>query len=132
MAGRVMGWLLVCDPPRQAFDELVEALAASKGSISGTTRLLVQLGILQRTTEPGDRRTFFQIHPDAWTRFLAERVQTVAASRRLAERGMELLAGETPARRERVRSMHELYAFWEEEAHATFRRWEERQSKASP
>ncbi len=31
MAGRVIGWLLICDPPAQTFNQLVAVLRASKG-----------------------------------------------------------------------------------------------------
>src|SRR5690349_14179002 len=61
MAGRVLGWLLICEEPRQSFGEIVEALGASKGSISAMTRILQQLGLIERVTQGGDRRDFFQL-----------------------------------------------------------------------
>ncbi|MBA3470937.1 MAG: hypothetical protein H0T53_14985 [Herpetosiphonaceae bacterium] len=42
MAGRILGWLLICDPPAQSAADLAAALDASKGSISGITRQLFQ------------------------------------------------------------------------------------------
>ena len=35
MAGRMRGWLLICDPPEQTAAELADALQASRGAISG-------------------------------------------------------------------------------------------------
>ena len=55
MAGRVFGWLLISDPPYQSPAELAEVLMASKGSISTTTRLLLQLGLVERFIIPGER-----------------------------------------------------------------------------
>lgn len=52
MAGRVLGWLLVCDPPHQSMLELVEALSASKASISNTTRMLIEIGLIERISLP--------------------------------------------------------------------------------
>ena len=49
MAGRVWGWLLICDPPEQTAAELAEALGASRGAISGTARILEQ-----RRDDPAD------------------------------------------------------------------------------
>ena len=43
MAGRMWGWLLVCDPVEQTAGQLAEALHASRGSISGTGRMLSPL-----------------------------------------------------------------------------------------
>ena len=41
MMGRVLGWLLVADPPHQTFAEIADALGKSKGSISHATRALI-------------------------------------------------------------------------------------------
>ncbi|MFQ3629252.1 MAG: MarR family transcriptional regulator, partial [Cyanobacteriota bacterium] len=60
MAGRIFGWLLISQPPHQSSGELAEVLQASKGSISSMTRLLIQLGLIERLPLPGDRRDFFQ------------------------------------------------------------------------
>ena len=40
MAGRMWGWLLICEPPEQTAADLAEALQASRGAISGTARML--------------------------------------------------------------------------------------------
>ncbi|MFC1955613.1 hypothetical protein ACFLWZ_03665 [Chloroflexota bacterium] len=43
---------MICDPPYQSPDELAEALIASKGSISSTTRLLIQMGCWNGSVYP--------------------------------------------------------------------------------
>ena len=42
MAGPILGWLLICDPPVQSTGELADVLGASKESLSTMTRLLIQ------------------------------------------------------------------------------------------
>ncbi len=49
MAGRMLGWLLICDPPHQSMNAIADVLQASKGSISTMTRLLIQLDLIERT-----------------------------------------------------------------------------------
>ena len=44
MAGRMWGWLLICEPPEQTAAEIAEALQASRGAISGTARILTTAG----------------------------------------------------------------------------------------
>ena len=66
MAGRILGWLLICAPPHQSTDELTAVLMASKGSISSMTRLLIQSGLIERLSLPGIRRDYFRLRPDAW------------------------------------------------------------------
>ena len=56
MAGRMWGWLLICEPAEQTASEIADALHASRGAISGTARLLANAGMIRRTTRRGDRR----------------------------------------------------------------------------
>ena len=72
MAGRILGWLMISDPPRQTTGELTQALLASKGSISTMTRLLIRLGLVERLSLPGQRRDYFRIKVGAWHQTLKE------------------------------------------------------------
>ena len=56
MAGRMWGWLLICEPPEQTAAEIAEALHASRGAISGTARLLANAGLVRRARDPEDKR----------------------------------------------------------------------------
>ena len=66
MAGRIFGWLLISDPSHQTMHELTEALHASKASISNTTRMLIQMGFVERISLPGHRRDYYRIKPGVW------------------------------------------------------------------
>jgi hypothetical protein len=48
IAGRVLGWLLACDPPEQSLEQLRVASKASRASISNMTRLLLHFGFIER------------------------------------------------------------------------------------
>jgi DNA-binding transcriptional regulator GbsR (MarR family) len=129
MAGRVLGWLLICDPPHQSADELAEALMASKGSISTTTRLLIRLGMVVRTSLPGQRRDYFVIRPDCWDWAMQEALSKVTEFRSLAEQGLELLDGKEPQVRQRLEDMRAIYAFFEREWGALAERWERERNR---
>jgi len=124
MAGRVLGWLLVCDPPQQSVTDLVDALQASKSSISTMTRLLIQLGLVERTTLPGDRRDYFHINAHVWHNTVKVRLAQITAFRQLAERGLKLIEDQSPEQRWRLAEMRDLYAFFEHEYPAMLERWE--------
>src|SRR5215207_9929356 len=64
MAGRMWGWLLICEPAEQTAAEIAEALHASRGAISGTARLLATSGLIRRSTRRGDRREYFSAPPE--------------------------------------------------------------------
>ncbi len=129
MAGRILGWLLISDPPHQSADELAEALMASKGSISTMTRLLIRIGMVERISLPGQRRDYFLIKPDDWDELIKEGLTRVTAFRSLTERGLELLEGKDPHIRQRLERMRDMYAFFEREFPALIERWEQERNR---
>ena len=60
-AGRVLGWLMVCDPPHQTAREIAEAVGASLGAISSTARELMRAGFVERCSLPGKRATLIEL-----------------------------------------------------------------------
>ena len=116
MAGRILSWLLICDPPHQTMHQLTDALQASKSSISTGTRMLIQMGIIERLSIPGQRRDHYRVVPDSWSHIMEEKAKKQFAElRRLSERGLALLDGASPARRQRLEEMRDYYVFMERE-----------------
>jgi DNA-binding transcriptional regulator GbsR (MarR family) len=128
MSGRIFGWLLISDPPQQSHTELAEILQASKGSISTMTRLLIQIGLIERLSLPGERRDYFQIKPHAWSQMAKQRMAQITAFRQLAERGLDLLAA-TPRLQSRLQEMHDIHTFWERELPLLDERWQQEQQQ---
>jgi DNA-binding transcriptional regulator GbsR (MarR family) len=128
MAGRILGWLLISNPPHQSADELAEALQASKGSISAMTRLLIQLDLIERIGFPGDRRDYFRMKPDVWAQLLRARMSQITDLHQLAEEGLELLETQPPELRQRIQDMHDLYSYVETELPVLIERWEQKRA----
>lgn len=127
MAGRVLGWLLICDPPEQTFGQLAQVLQASKGSISTAMKFLVPAGLVERISRPGDRRDYYRCRPGAWAELARDQSRLYGEFRKLAQRGLELLADAPAARRERLQDMHDFYAWLEAEMPALWARWRREQ-----
>jgi DNA-binding transcriptional ArsR family regulator len=115
IAGRIIGWLLICDPPYQQQSEMVEALGASKSSISVALKDLTTLYLVERVSLPGDRRTYYRTAKDLWVRSFRARMHQLTQLRLLGERGLEALQGEPEARQRRLMFMRDLNAFLETE-----------------
>jgi DNA-binding transcriptional regulator GbsR (MarR family) len=131
MAGRVLGWLLICDPPEQTFNQLVEVLQASKGSISNVMRILVPGGIVERVSFPGERRDYYRVRPSAWVD-LARRLSTQYSDlKKLAEDGLRMLGDAPAARRERLQDVHALYDWLAREMPDVWARWERERGKSA-
>jgi DNA-binding transcriptional regulator GbsR (MarR family) len=114
IAGRMWGWLLICEPPQQSAADLAEHLHASRGSISGAARVLETAGLVRRATRRGDRREYFSV-PAGFTRaFVESQVPRLRAFRQLTEEGLELLNDRPASVRERVQEVHDLYEYFEQ------------------
>lgn len=91
MLGRVIGLLMIADPPERTAEQLATELQASRGSISQTTRQLVQMGLVQRFAKPGERRDYFRIKPNGWTAMTRAEIRLIASYRELIGRGLTLV-----------------------------------------
>ena len=107
IAGLILGWLLICDPPHQSFSDLVAVLGVSKGSVSSMTRLLLEAGLIERHAVRGDRQAYYRIAPDAWVRVLERQVRVMEQLSAVAERGLALVR-DSARDAERLREMHDL------------------------
>jgi len=132
MAGRVFGWLLISNPAHQSPGELADVLQASKGSISTMTRLLEQIGLIERVSLPGHRRDYFRIMPNAWSEMSKRRLDQITAFRKLAARGLNLLQQEAPELSDRLQEMHDIHAFFEAELPLLIERWERYRATRKP
>ena len=115
MAGRMWGWLLICDPPEQTAAEIAEALHASRGAISGTARLLATSGLIRRSTRRGDRREYFSAPPEGLDSLLGSAAAIYRQMRAIAERGLTAIADRPKESRARLQEFHDVMAFVERE-----------------
>ncbi|MGB8940259.1 MAG: hypothetical protein WCD21_08485 [Streptomyces sp.] len=110
MAGRTAGVLMTSQAPL-TLAQLMEALGASKGSMSETTRLLITNGTVERYKPTGSRQFVFRWRDDAWVGCLQHQLEQTAQLHALAERAQGRAEGLPPEQRQRVRRMVEYYAF---------------------
>jgi len=124
MAGRILGVLLISNPPEQSMADLCEVLQASKSAISTTTRLLTEMGLIERVPSAKPREVAFQFKPGGWLVFMRMRLRLMASLHQIAERGLELLKDEPPALRERLQEAHDMFSLIEEQLPALLKRVE--------
>ena len=61
MAGRILGVLLIADPPAQSISDIAGTLMASKSSVSVMARLLAEYGLIERVATPVPRRDYYPL-----------------------------------------------------------------------
>jgi len=107
--GRLLGWLLICDPPQQTSTQLAESLGLSKGSVSSGMRMLERSDLVQRVPSPG-RGHAYEMVPDALVRATDPAVKHVIM-RDVMQKGLALLGEEGSPRAERLRISRDFYGF---------------------
>jgi DNA-binding MarR family transcriptional regulator len=123
MAGRMWGWLLICEPAEQTAADIAGALRASRGAISGTARILATAGMIRRTTRSGDRREYFSAPPEALESLLENAGSIYRRLRQIAERGLSATPDHAPATRARLEEFRDVVAFIEIEIPAVIARF---------
>lgn len=97
-AGQILGWLMICEPPYQSAPQLVEALHISAGSVSTQARTLESVGLVERTTFPGDRATYYQLKPNVWTDIMWAEQQRIEEMKTIADAALGVVPDERPDR----------------------------------
>ena len=112
MVARVLGWMLICEPPRQSIADLERALGVSRASVSIATRLLQASGLIRRAAAPGSRGYSFEIDPS----FFAGQMNAAnpfGLLRQALDQGVKVAGGESNPRAARLREARDFYAFVE-------------------
>jgi DNA-binding transcriptional regulator GbsR (MarR family) len=117
ITGRILGWLLICDPPEQSAGEIAAAIGASRASLTTSMRLLTVGELVRRRHRPGERTAYFHIDDDAWEKVIRQRIIGMASLREITEDAMALV-GPDSARASRVRAAHAFFG-WLGEVFAT-------------
>jgi DNA-binding transcriptional regulator GbsR (MarR family) len=113
MNGRLLGWMLICDPPRQSLGDIARNLGVSRASVSIATRLLQANGLLRRVAEPGRRGHAFELDPEVFMQLRAD--VAFGTLRRQLERGLAIVGDGGDPRAARLREARDFYAFVERE-----------------
>jgi len=123
MAGRLLGYLFVCDPPQQTIDQLGDALLASRSAITGAVKLLEGYRMVRRTRVAGERVDRVSLDPVSQQpqNFDSALHQEHAA---LFREGLALLADAPPERRAPLEEMVALAEFLSERLPALLEEWQ--------
>lgn len=133
MAGRVLGVLLLADPPEMSSSDLAEFLGVSAGSVSIATRELIRPGVVSRVRIPGVRQDHFRATLGAnISQFMRSRVELNRRWAELLRRGEILAAAKNGDVRHQLAEIRDFFEFIESEQASILARWERRRRARSP
>jgi DNA-binding transcriptional regulator GbsR (MarR family) len=114
MAGRILGVLLISDPEAQSIPDLAQSLQASKSAISSMTRLLTEVGLIERVASPIPRRVYYRFKPGGWILYVRHWIDLMSELHQITERGLSLVQDKPADSRARLEEAHELFSLLEE------------------
>jgi len=131
MAGRVSGYLLMCDPPIQSLTQIAEALGVSKAAVSGAARELLRYGVVELVGEPGQRGDFYRALPGQMDSML--RLDHVRTLHALLDRGLAAVADkdQTHANYALMHDLRDFFVFLETEIPGVIARWQRHQAESA-
>jgi DNA-binding transcriptional regulator GbsR (MarR family) len=98
MAGRLLGYLAVCDPARQPINTVAETLMASRSAIIEAVKVLEAYHLVERTRAAGERSDHIALDPKGLeTNGFSPAMYTEQET--LAREGLALLRDASPERR---------------------------------
>lgn len=107
--GRILGWLMICDPDHQSSAQMVHLLDVSAGSVSTQVRRLEQVQLVETVTFPGDRARYYRLPERVWSRVMQSELDQITRMRQLAESGAAVLPQSRPERVTELKAVAEFF-----------------------
>jgi DNA-binding transcriptional regulator GbsR (MarR family) len=128
MPSRVFGALLVAEDGKRTAGELADALKVSPAAISGAVRYLVQVGLIVRRRDPGERRDHYEVTDDLWYEVYANRDKQMAQWAQLMAEGVAAVGSDTRAGR-RLDQSRQFFEFLRDQLPSLMQKWREYQAE---
>jgi DNA-binding transcriptional regulator GbsR (MarR family) len=130
MAGRVLGALLLAEPPEMSSSELAEFLGVSAASVSVATRELIRPGLAARVQVAGQRQDYFRATMGAnISQFMRSRIELNRRWAHLMRQGEHLAEHKDPGIRRQLEEIRAFYEFIDAEQTDIVERWEQQRAK---
>ena len=123
MVGRVLGYLLVCDPRGQTIGELSDALLASRSAIAGALNVLERLDVVRRSRAAGERMDRVRLDMSS-PKSQGIDVTEYQQLGELAREGLEVLRDAPPERKADLLEMAAFADFLVDRTRALQHEWE--------
>lgn len=108
IAGRIMGYLMLSPTARLA-TEIAADLKISHGSVSTNTRLLERLSVIERTTIPGERASYYRMTNDPYGSILAGHLERSRRMSSMVSDARKRIGADNETGRARLAEMARFY-----------------------
>ncbi len=128
MPARVFGALIVTEDGKLTASEIADTLRVSPAAVSGAVRYLVQVGLIVKRRDPGERRDHYEVTDDMWYEVYANRDKQMDQWARLMAEGVAAVGIETKAGW-RLDTSRQFFEFLRDQLPELMAKWREYQEK---
>jgi DNA-binding transcriptional regulator GbsR (MarR family) len=130
MPARVFAALLVSESGKLTATQLATQLHVSPAAISGAVRYLLQVRMIERGRDPGERRDHYALPAGLWYEAVTRRDAVLVQWIKAMEEGMAVV-GQGSAAAARLEESRDFFQFLHNELPAVFERWRVQRTAAS-
>jgi hypothetical protein len=125
MMGRMLALLMVCDPPHQSSQQIMERLGCTSGTVSTNSRLLMMHGMVSKVEVPGARASHFRLSENAFAEAMKLFLKDSLGMKAAADAYVASKGDDTPPV---IAELAEFSTFLEERLSALLAEWHSRRS----
>ncbi|MDX2305005.1 MAG: hypothetical protein NW226_19495 [Microscillaceae bacterium] len=129
LAGRLLGCLMLAEPPYKTFDEIVEFLHASKSAVSNTIKFLESQHMVDYITFSGDRRRYFRLKVETWPQVVQASVENLGEMKEKFKEALQIRSNQYPEFNEGLKDVVLLYEIILDIFPQVLERWDELRKK---
>jgi DNA-binding transcriptional regulator GbsR (MarR family) len=123
IAGRIAGYMMLHEGSC-SHDDQAETQQISKTSASTNTRLLVQKGLLDHVTRPGDRKDYYELTDEPASRMFEMVKQKMLRMHNLLSEATSTLPNTRTRSRAKLRDMQTFFEFMLDDIDERMQRWQ--------
>lgn len=124
MAGRILGYLISSPTENNSFEDLIIALKASKGSVSGNVKLLLSQNMIEKHMITGSRQSYYKIATNSLSAIIESKVKSISKFKDIIGMGLALDTNENSSKKRELTSIYNYYEFLESEIPMLKLKWE--------
>lgn len=121
IAGKIFGYLLICEPSEQTAKQIIEKLNIAKSSVSSMMKLLIQTNLVEEITKSRERSKFYKIKEKGWEEMLLKKLEDLTNIKVLF--GNNNFQLKNPKSKNKISQLEQFYSFLENEISFLIKKW---------
>jgi len=129
IVSRIIGFLLLANPPCQSFYQIQEFLSASKSAISYAINYLLNNNDIETVTFPGDRKRYFKLREGTWISIIKKALVQLTSPKNIFKEIAVFRQHENPEQSRSFMEISQLYELIEKKVSESVEDWEKKRTE---